>query len=247
MPLSDTAIRKAKPKDKRYKLADEKGLYQLVTPSGGKWWRWKYRLDGKENLLSLGIYTDVSLKVARERRDEARKLLVDYIDPSQQRKAMKTARAGRTANSFEVIAREWFEKFSPGWAPSHSDRHIARFERDIFPWVCGRPIAGITAPVLLSVVRRIECRGALDTAHRALSDCGRIFRYAIATGRAERDPSDDLRGALLLVLGVLFAAVTEPARGGELLRVMDGYQGTFIVVCALRLAPLVFVRPGELR
>src|SRR3569833_3389991 len=146
MPLSDTAIRKAKPKFKRYKLADEKGLLLLVTPSGGKWWRWKYRFDGKENLLSLGIYPDVSLKVARERRDEARKLLVEDIDPSQQRKAMKTARAGRTANRFEVIARDWFEKFSPGWATSHSDRLIARLELDIFPCVGGRLIAGITAP-----------------------------------------------------------------------------------------------------
>src|SRR3569832_2758678 len=180
MPLSDTAIRNAKPKDKRNKLADEKGLFLLVTPSGGKWWRWKYRFDGKENLLSLGIYPDVSLKVARERRDEARKLLVDDIAPSQQRKAMKTARANLTANSFEVIARERFEKFSPGWAPSHSDRLIARLERDVFQWIGGQPITGIAAPELLALIRRIESRGALDTAHRALSDCGRIFRYAVA-------------------------------------------------------------------
>jgi len=247
MPLTDTAVRRAKPSVKPVRMFDGGGLYLEVSPTGGKWWRFKYRYDGKEKRLSLGVYPDVTLKEARDRRDSARKLLADQIDPGVHRKAQKAARANLTANSFEVIAREWFEKFSPGWAPSHSDRLIARLERDVFPWIGGQPITGIAAPELLAVIRRIESRGALDTAHRALSDCGRIFRYAVATGRAERDPSSDLRGALPPVQGDHFAAVTEPARVGELLRVMDGYQGTFIVSCALRIAPLVFVRPGELR
>jgi integrase len=247
MPLTDASCKNAKPKDKPYKAADGKGLFLLVTPGGGKWWRLKYRYAGKAKLLSLGTYPDVSLKDARDRRDAARKLLADGIDPSENRKAQKSARADRAANSFEVVAREWFAKYSATWAASHGDRIIRRFERDIFPWVGGRPIADITAPELLAVVRRIEGRGALETAHRALGNCGQVFRYGVATGRAERDPSGDLRGALPPVKGEHFAATTEPKRVGEILRAMDGYEGTLTVRCALRLAPLVFVRPGELR
>jgi len=247
MPLTDTAVRNAKPGEKTIKLFDERGLYLEVSPAGGKWWRLKYRFDGKEKRLSLGVYPDVSLKDARERRDAARKLLADGTDPSENRKAQKSARADRVANSFEVVAREWYAKYSATWAKDHGNRIIRRFERDIFPWIGGRPIAEITAPELLAVVRRIEDRGALETAHRALGNCGRVFRYAVATGRAERDPSGDLRGALPPVKGEHFAATTDPKRVGEILRALDGYQGTLTVRCALRLAPLVFVRPGELR
>jgi len=247
MPLTDTAIRNAKPGEKPIKLFDERGLYLEISPAGGKWWRLKYRFDGREKRLSLGVYPDVSLKTARDRRDAARKLLADGIDPSENRKAQKSARADRAANSFEVVAREWFAKYSTTWAANHGDRIIRRFERDIFPWIGGRPIAEITAPELLTVVRRIESRGALETAHRALANCGQVFRYAIATGRAERDPSGDLRGALPPVKGEHFAATTEPKRVAEILQAMDGYEGTLTVRCALRLAPLVFVRPGELR
>ncbi len=245
--LTDTAIRKAKPSHKPIRLFAGGGLYVEVSPTGGKWWRLKYRFDGKEKRLSLGVYPDVSLKGARERRHEARKLLADGIDPSANRKAIKSARVDRAANSFEVVTREWFAKYSTNWATVHSDRIIRRFERDIFPWIGGRPVAEITAPELLAVVRRIEGRGALETAHRALGTCGQIFRYAVATGRAQRDPSGDLRGALPPANGEHFAAITDPKRVGELLREIDGYQGTFTVLCALRLAPLVFVRPGELR
>jgi integrase len=245
--LTDTAIRKARPSTKPVKLFDERGLYLEVSPAGGKWWRLKYRFEGKENRLSLGIYPDVSLKDARERRDEARTLLADGIDPSGHRKAQKAARTDRAANSFEVIAREWFAKYSPTWAPSHSEKIIQRLEKDIFPWLGDKPIADIMAPELLKVLRRIETRGALDTAHRAHQDCGRIFRYAVATGRAERDPSGDLRGALPPVKGEHFAAIIEPTAIGGLLRAIDGFKGTFIVACALKLAPLFFVRPGELR
>lgn len=247
MPLTDTAIRNIKPGVKSIKLFDERGLYLEVSPSGGKWWRLKYRFDNKEKRISLGVYPDISLKDARDRRDEARKLLANGVDPSENRKAIKSTRMDRAANSFEVVGREWFAKYSPTWASNHGVRIIRRFERDIFPWIGGKPIAEITAPELLSVIRRIENRGALETAHRALSNCGQVFRYAVATGRAERDPSGDLRGALPPVKGTHFAATTDPKRVAEILRAMDGYEGTLTVRCALRLAPLVFVRPGELR
>ena len=222
-------------------------MYLEISPTGGKWWRLKYRFDGKEKRLSLGVYPDVSLKDARERRDDARKLLANEIDPSENRKAAKAAKVERAANSFEVVAREWYAKHSPSWSPNHGDRIIRRLERDIFPWIGGKPIAGVSAPQLLDVVRHIERRGALETAHRALGNCGQVFRYAVATGRAERDPSGDLRGALPPVKGKHFASVTEPKKVAEVLRALDGYEGTLTVHCALRLAPLVFVRPGELR
>jgi integrase len=247
MPLTDTTIRNAKPGEKPVRLFDGGGLYVEVSPTGGKWWRLKYRFDGKEKRLSLGVYPDVSLKDARDRRDASRKLLADGIDPSENRKAIKSARADRAANSFEMVAREWFVKYSASWAASHGDRTIRRFERDIFPWIGGQPIAEVSAPELLAMVRRIENRGALETAHRALGNCGQVFRYAVATGRALRDPCGDLRGALPPVKGEHFAATTEPKRVAELLRAMDSYEGTLTVRCALRLAPLVFVRPGELR
>jgi integrase len=247
MPLTDTTIRNAKPREKPMKLFDGGGLYLEVSPTGGKWWRLKYRFDGKEKRLSLGVYPDVSLKEVRDRRDASRKLLAKGIDPSENRKAMKSARADMAANSFEVLAREWFAKFSASWVTNHSDRIIRRFERDIFPWIGARPITEVTALELLTVVRRIENRGALETAHRALGNCGQVFRYAAATGRADRDLSSDLRGALPPVKGEHFAATTEPKRVAEILRAMDGYEGTLTVRCALRLAPLVFVRPGELR
>lgn len=247
MPLTDTAIRNAKPGEKPIKLFDERGLFLLVTPTGGKWWRFRFMFDGKEKLLSLGVYPDVSLKDARERRDEARKLVANGVNPSENRKIQKTARADLIANSFEVVAREWFAKYSTTWAKNHCDRIIRRFERDIFPWIGARPIAEINAPELLAAVRRIEKRGALETAHRALGNCGQVFRYAVATGRAERDPSGDLRGALPPVRGTHFAATTEPKRFAEILRALEDYEGTLTVRCAIRLAPLVFVRPGELR
>ncbi|BAZ94070.1 integrase [Thiohalobacter thiocyanaticus] len=247
MPLTDTAIRNAKAGDKARKLFDGGGLYLEVAPSGGKWWRLKYRYGGKEKRLSLGVYPDVSLKDARDRRDEARKLLANDIDPSENRKATKAAKVERAANSFEAVAREWYAKHSPNWSANHGDRIIRRLERDIFPWLGGKPVADITAPQLLEVIRRIEQRGALETAHRALGNCGQVFRYAVATGRAERDPTGDLRGALPPVKGTHFASVTEPKKVAEVLRALDGYEGTLPVRCALRLAPLVFVRPGELR
>ncbi|MFT3960517.1 tyrosine-type recombinase/integrase [Propionivibrio sp.] len=246
MPLTDTAIRKAKPAEKPYKLADEKGLYLLISPTGSKWWRQKYRFGGKEKLLSLGVYPDVSLKDARERRDEARKLLANGTDPGEAKKAEKQASSERTANSFETIAREWFAKHSATLAESNATRTIRRLERDLFPWIGNRPIAEITPPELLTVLRRIEAR-TTDTALRAKVSCGQIFRYAVQTGRCERDPTADLRGALTNLPDKHFAALTDPREVGALMRAIDAFKGTQVVASALRLAPLVFVRPGELR
>ena len=247
MPLTDTQVRNLKPGEKDYKRTDGGGLYLLVKTTGAKWWRLKYRWLGKEQLLSLGTYPDVSLKEARDARDEARRLLAQEINPSEHRKARRAAQEDRAANSLEVVAREWFAKHQPRWVESHGGRIIRRLERDIFPYLGARPIAEITPPELLTVIRRIEARGALETAHRALQNCGQVFRYAIATGRAERDPAADLRGALPPAVGDHFPAVTDPVRVAELLRMLDGYEGTPVVRAALRLAPLVFVRPGELR
>lgn len=246
MALSDTAAKKAKPTDKPVKLSDERGLYLLVMRAG-KYWRMDYRFDGKRKTLALGVYPDVTLAKARGKRDDARALLADGVDPSHNRKAQKAAKGERAANSFEVVAREWFEDRKAGWSPSHSGRLLKRLENDVFPWLGGRPIAEITAPEILAVMRRIEGRGTLDTAHRAHQDCGQVFRYAVATGRAERDPTGDLRGALPTATGGHFASITDPASVGELLRAIDGFKGTFIVQCALKLAPMLFVRPGELR
>jgi len=255
MPLTATAIRNAKPgvtpagksTDKPYKLGDAGGLYLEVAPAGGKWWRLTYRYDGKEKRLSLGVYPDVCLKDARQRRDDARKLLADGVDPGENRKAVKANKTERAANSFEVVAREWFARKSPGWATSNAEKIIKRLENDAFPWLGGRPIADITPPELLKVLRRIEERGAVESAHRMRNYCGQIFRYAIATGRAERDASADLRGALPPPVKEHRAAITDPKAAAELLCAMDSYQGSFVTKCALRLAPLVFVRPGELR
>ena len=247
MALTDIAIRNAKPKDRPYRMHDSGGLYIEIAPSGGKWWRLKYRFEGKEKRLSLGTYPDVSLKAARERRDEARKLLANEVDPAENRKAHKGAKLERAANSFEVVGREWFQKNKPTWVEAHSVRILRMLDGNVFPWLGGRPIAEVTAQELLATIRRIEDRGALESARRALSICGQIFRYAVATGRAPRDPSGDLRGALTPVVSKHFAAVTEPRKVAEVLRAIDDYEGTLPVRCAVRLAPLVFVRPGELR
>lgn len=250
MPLSDAKIKAIKPSDTPRKFSDEKGLYLEVAPSGGKWWRFKYRIEGKEKRLSFGTYPEVGLKEARDRRDEARKLVAAGTDPSEARKAAKVAKAARaeaSAHNFETVAREWFAVRSSGWAASHADKIIKRLENDVFPWIGPRPVGDISAPDLLTVGRRIEARGALDTAHRALQNCGQIFRYAVATGLAERDPTADLRGALPPRRAGHFASITDPKEVGALLRAIDAFQGTLIVQAALKLGPMLFVRPGELR
>jgi integrase len=247
VPLTDVSVRSAKAKTKPTKLFDERGLFLLVTPSGGKWWRLKYRFEGKEKLLSLGTYPDITLKLAREARDSARTLVAQGIDPSVQRQATKSAREERSANSFEVIAREWYASHGPTLAPSYAVKVIRRFERDLLPTLGNVAIAEMKPIDLLKALRAIEARGAVETAHRALGECGQVFRYAVATQRTERDITGDLRGALQPATGEHFAAITDPQQVGALLRAIHGYTGTATVCAALKLAPLFFVRPGELR
>lgn len=230
-----------------YRLWDAGGLYLEVDPAGGKWWRWKYRFEGKEKRLSLGVYPEVSLAAAREQRQECRKLLAGGTDPAEQRKAIKSAREGRTADSFEVVAREWLQKFIDPMSDSHRKRVYARFVNDLFPRIGARPIAEITPKELLGVILKIEERGAHDTAHRTLSSCSQVFRFAVSSGRCESDITRDLRGALAPAEAGHFAAVTKPEDLAGILGGIDDYRGILSVQCALRLAPLVFVRPGELR
>ncbi len=246
IPLTDMKVQKAKPQDKPFTLFDGGGLFLLVTPSGGKLWRFKYRYDGKQKLLALGAYPEVSLADARHKREDARKLLASSNDPGAARKAQNQANTQKS-ETFETIAREWFKKFSQRWKETHSSRILRSLERDVFPWIGTQPIAEIKAPELLAVLRRVETRGTLDTVHRIRTICGQIFRYAVASGRAERDPSGDLKGAIPPPQEGHMAAITEPVKVGELLRAIDGYQGSIAVQYALKLAPLVFVRPGELR
>jgi len=253
MPLTDVKIKNAKPSikpdgtltSKPYRMTDEKGLYLEVAPSGGKWWRLKYRIGGKEKRLSLGIYPDVSLKDARIKRDDLRKQIADGIDPSHTRKAEKQSTGDQ--NSFEFVAREWHTKFSATWSESHKSRTLIRLEQNAFPWLGTKNINDITAPELLAVLRRIESRGALETAHRVNQICGQIFRYAIATGRAERDPAADLKGALPPTKVKHHPSITDPVKVGALMRAIQGFTGTIITATALKLSPLVFVRPVELR
>jgi integrase len=247
MALTDTAAKSAKPGEKAYKLSDAKGLYLLVNPNGSKLWCLKYRFNDTERKLSFGSYPQVTLAAARERQLEARRLLDSGIDPGEYKKQAKRAASIASANTFESIAREWFLKFSAGWAESHSSRVLLRLENDLFPWLGSRPIVSIEADELLETIRRIEARGALDSAHRCHGYCSQIFRYAIATARAKRNPAADLRGALPPAKGGHFASITDPDRVGELLRAIDGYEGGLVTRCALKLAPLTFVRPGELR
>ncbi|MCG7399707.1 tyrosine-type recombinase/integrase [Caballeronia zhejiangensis] len=247
MPLTDLAVKNAKPIEKTRRLYDAGGLYLEVSPAGSKLWRFKYRYDRREKRLSFGKYPDVTLKDARAKRDEARRFLADDVDPGEHRKAVKAARLASAASNFEAVAREWFERMMADKAPSHKDKVIARLENDLFPWLGKRPIADIAAPEILTCLRRIEARGARDTAHRALQNCSAVLRYAVAIGKAHGNPAEHLRGALPPARPGHFAAVTEPGKIGPLLRKMDDVNATFPVKCALRLAPYLFCRPIELR
>jgi len=247
MRLSSAKIQNATAQKKTVRLFDGRGLYLEIAPTGSRWWRFKYRFAGKEKRISLGVYPDVGLKKARDRRDEMRKLVADGIDPSAARKQQKLMALDAAANTFEAVAREWFEKHSANWEASYSVKLLARLEANIFPWLGDRPIRDIKPPELLSVLRRVESRGVLETAHRLMNYCGNIYRYAVATGRAERDISSDLRGALPPSTPQHHASVTDPEGVAALLRAIDGYRGSNVTRYALQLAPLVFVRPGELR
>ena len=245
--LTDTAIRKAKPGAKPAKLADGGGLYLLLRPDGARWWRWDYRrpVTGKRNTLSLGTYPETGLAEARARHAEARKALAAGIDPGEQRKAEKAAGLERAGNSFEVVAREWLAKQT--WVAGYRDKVDAWMVNDVFPYIGGKPVAEVTAPDFLRVARRIEERGAIESAHRILQNCGQVMRYAIATGRADRNPVADLKGALTTAEGRHHAAITDPLALGGLLRAIEGYYGDPVTRAALKLSGLLFVRPGELR
>ena len=247
MAISDTTIRAAKPMpDKAYKLSDEKGLHILINPNGSKYFRLKYRFDGKEKTLALGVYPETTLKQAREKRDIARKQIADGIDPSENKKAVKESREASAANSFEIIAREWGAKKVNDW-DDKNNRSKRMLERNVFPWLGHKPIADILPKDILTCLRRVEGRGTIETAHRTLQICGQVFRYAVATSRVDRDITPDLRGALPPSKGEHFASLTDPKEAAPLLRAIDIYTGSFIVKSALQLAPLVFVRPSELR
>lgn len=247
MSMTDSKAKNAKPREKTYRLSAGKGMYLEVTPKGGKYWRFKYRFGGKEKRLALGVYGNVSFKKAGRRLDEARNLLADGIDPSEVRRAQKLAQDDLAANSFEVVAREWYAKQKPTWAESYSTRVLRALERNLFPYLGSRPISTITAPDLLAALRKIESRGAIESAHRVKQTAGQIFRYGVATGRAERDPSADLKGALANPKETHLASITNPKEVGPLLLALDGYCGSATVKAGLQLAPLLFVRPGELR
>ena len=215
----------------------------LLVGKGGRYWRLDYRIDGKRKTLALGVYPDISLKVARRSATKRGCEISKGIDPLAKRQMEKDT----PTDTFESVAREWFDKFKSQWVGSHSERIIRRLERDIFPWIGSRDNRTIKAPDLLSVLRRIEGRGAVETAHRATQNCGQVFRYGVATGRTDRDITADLRGAIPPSKVKNHAAITEPGRIAELLRAIDGYMGTFVHALRLRLSPLFFVRPGELR
>jgi len=249
MALSDTSIRNAKPSEKAYKLYDSGGLFIQITPQGGRWWRLKYRFNGKEKLLSLGTYPEVSLASAREKRDTARSLLANDppIDPSEKRKSNKAESKMNAANSFELVARDWWQSYMKNKAESHKQKVIRRFELYLFPYLGNKPIATITAPQVLEAIKRIERLNILETAHRTLQAAGQVFRYAVQHGYTLRDVTADLKGALPPTNIKHMAALTEPKQISELLRAIDGFKGTLTVQCALKLSPLVFVRPSELR
>ena len=244
MLINDTVIRNTKPSAKPRKLFDGGGLFLLVQPNGSRWWRFKYRFDGSEKTLSLGVYPEVSLKQARERREALRKQIADGIDPSAIRKAEKRAQA----NTFEAVAREWYEQRVPNWTKEYAKLLLRRLQRNLFPWIGSKPVGKLTAADVLDCLQRIQRRGALETAHRARGTCSEVMRYAVATRRAERDPVVDLKGALPPTKPVHFASVKDPVKVGELMRAIAGYDAKAEAVgAALRLAPYVFVRPTELR
>ncbi len=249
--LNDAIIKNARykpnPKNQPDKLKDGGGLFLYVEANGSKRWRYRYQFEGKEQSLSLGLYPDVKLKDARAERDRLKDLINQGINPSAQRKAEKATPYGYHPNCFEFVAREWYNEYKNMWNKSHGERIIRRLEKDVFPWVGKRNIAEITAPELLSVIRRVKDRGVLETAHRALGNCGQVFRYGVQTGKCLRDVTYDLRGALPQPTTKHMASLTEPKDVRRLLQSFDAFTGSYPVQCALKLSVLWFVRPSELR
>ncbi len=249
--LTDPACRNAKPTDKPYKLTDEKGLFLLVHPNGSKYWRLKYRIAGKEKLLSIGVYPEMPLAGARSKRDEARKQISDGIDPSEAKQEAKRIAKVAAANSFESIAREWLEHMKHKWSAGHHTYTTRRFEAYVFPEIGNAPISQITAPALLAVARKIERKGTIETAHKVMNTCGQVFRYAVASGRCERDPVSDLKGAIKPRPAPKHMNALNEKDLPDLLRKMDAYAsdngGELQTQYALQLLALTFVRTGELR
>ncbi|MDI1361507.1 integrase arm-type DNA-binding domain-containing protein [Methylotenera sp.] len=245
--LTDIQIKNTKPKEKPFRVAAGRGLFLLVKPDGSKYWVMRYQFEGKENNLSFGRYPEVSLVNAEKQAASTHGLLAEGINPSENKKAAKASKTGVLANSLEVVAREWAISYFTNKSDSHKERTVRRLESYIFPWLGNKPISEITAPQILEVIKRIESLNKLETAHRTMQATSQIFRHAVQTGRALRDPTIDLRGALPAPVVKHMAAFTEPKEIAELLRAIDGFTGSFTVQCALRLSPLVFTRPSELR
>lgn len=243
MPLTVREVQSARPGQKQYKLSDGGGLFLLVHPNGSRYWRLKYRWRGRENIHALGVYPTISLAEARQRRSEAKKMLARGVDPNAERRA---ARLTET-ETFERVAGEWHGRRAPTWTAGYAEKVARQLAQHVYPRLGRRPIGQITAQELLSVLRRVEERGSIETAHRLLQNCSQIFRYAVAAEKADNNPAANLRGALRPVSAQHYPSVTDPTTVGALLRAIDGYEGQPTVQAALRLAPLVFVRPGELR
>ncbi len=244
--LNDMKCRNAVPLEKPYKLYDGGGLHLWVSPTGVKVWRFRYLVDGKEKLLSLGKFPDKGIRAAREERDRMRVSLLDGIDPSGARKVRKGLPPD-TENSFEIVAREWHRRMSVQWQASHAVRLMQRLEKFVFPQIGAAQVASLKAPDVLAVLRKIEARGTIETAHRVKDVCSQVMRYAVSTGRAEIDPTTALRGALTPSRGKHLAALTDPLDVAQLMRSINAYRGGFVTRIALQLAPLVFLRQGELR
>jgi len=241
--LTDLKIRNLKPRQKAYKVFDGGGLYLEIEPNGSKLWRYKYRYRGKHKTLSLGKYPVVTLSEARKKHLEAKRLLSRGLDPSSEKRKEKL----RNAKTLEVVAKEWWNAKRPKWSEDHAKLVWRRLELNVLPWLKDKPVMEITSRELLDVLKRVEARGAVETARRIGQVLNQVFIFAIAAGYCENNPASNLNQALKEVKHRSFAAITDPKKVGELLRAIDAFKGSFIVKQALRLAPLVFVRPGELR
>lgn len=249
MPLTDTAIRTRKPGLKPLKMTDGEGLYLLLGPGGARWWRWDYRrpITGKRNTLSLGTYPEVGLSAARALRDELRRQRARGIDPGEHRQTTKAAKLENAANSFEAVAREWLAVKAHEWTPAQHKRERTRLENHAFPWVGKVPVADLSVAHIRPVIERVSNAGHLEQAHRLRFEISRVCQFAVASGRMDRDPAADLKAVLPSRRKQNFPTITDPAKVGALLRAIDGFEGTFVTACALKLAPLLFCRPGELR
>lgn len=245
MPLNDTRLRALKPRPKVYRVADMDGLCIEVRPTGARCWRFRYRFAGRANMIDVGDYPAVGLQEARRERDKLRAMVRQGVDPSAARRS-ELARMQDDGDGFEAVAREWLAK-QGAWSPATLAKATALLETWAFPWIGRRRLGEVTVGDMLQVIQRPEAQGKIETAQRLKQRCGQVFRYGIPSGRCDSDPTASLRGVLRTVKVRHHASLTDRARVGGLLRAIDSYPGTFVVLCALRLSALTFVRPGELR